>query len=217
MKKRNIVQKLFDEIKSLFLGGLFTLLPIALTVGFFAFTLRLIQSWFNPIYLIMPACLQTVPYSEIVLVIVTIFAIGAVLKFLLLQPLVDAIEKYFLGKLPLIRPVYFGIKQLVSAFGHKNTEHFQKVVLIEFPRPGIYSIGFLTSEIPVELSPCKPEEIGCKVYYSVFIPNTPNPTTGYYVIAEEADCKPTSLSRQEAMTIIISGGIIQPDRFTKQN
>jgi uncharacterized membrane protein len=214
--EKSLLQKTFDGIKSLFLGGLFTLLPIALTIAFFTFTLRLIQSWFNPIYLIVPTYLRTIPYVEIMVVLVTIFIVGAIVKFLLLQPLIEAIEKYFVGRIPLIRPVYFGIKQLIRAFGPQDTEHFQKVILIEFPRSGVYSIGFLTTTVATEIAPCKPGQEGCPTYFGVFIPNTPNPTTGYYVIAEEKDLQYVNLTRQEAMTIVISGGIIQPERLEKK-
>lgn len=216
VKVKSFIQQILESVKSLFLSGLFTLLPVALTIAFFSFTLRLIQSWFNPIYLIVPDYLRTIPYVEIILVVITVFAVGAILKFLLLQPLIDAIEKYFVGRIPLIRPVYFGIKQLIRAFGPQDTEHFQKVILIEFPRPGIYSIGFLTSTIATEIAPCKASEPGCTKYYGVFIPNTPNPTTGYYIIAEEKDLQYMNITRQEAMTIVISGGIIQPERPQKQ-
>lgn len=212
-KTSNLLTKILDELKSLFLGGLFTLLPIALTIAFFTFTYSLLKSWFNPIYLITPQCLKVIPGSEFFIVLITVFIVGAVLKFLLLHPLIESLEHYFVKRLPLIRTVYFGIKQLVRALNPKDTEHFQKVVLIEFPRPGLYSLGFLTSKVPPKLSPCDIKDSSCKTFYSIFLPNTPNPTTGFYVIAAEEDFKTTELTRQEAMTIIISGGIIQPERL----
>ena len=217
MSVKKILQKIFDEIKSVFLSGLFTILPIALTFAFFSFTVGLITTWLNPIYHIIPLCLKIIPYCEFILVILTILLVGAVLKFLLLQPLVDFFEQYFLKKLPFIRTVYFGIKQLVQAFSPQDTEHFQKVILIEFPRTGIYSLGFLTNEVPSEIAPCKRGEIDCPTYYSVFVPNTPNPTTGYYVIIDRKECIPTNITRQEAMTLIISGGIIKPERFSQHS
>lgn len=213
-QKKTFFQIFFDEFKSLFLSGLLTLLPIILTFAFFSFALRLIQSWFHPIYHIMPSCLKSVVYSEIYLVLIAIFFVGAILKFFLLHPIVDSIEKYFVKKLPLIRPVYFGIKQLIHAFSPQDTVHFQKVVALEFPRPGIYSIGFVTNRLTADI--VGKDKNDPTVYCSIFIPNTPNPTTGYYVIIPEKDCTVISITRQEAMTIVISGGIIQPDRFIRE-
>ena len=210
----NILQKtssyILRTIKSLFISGLITILPITLTLALFTFTFKLLKSWLTPIYDIMPEALQGIPQSEIILTIVAIFTIGFVLKVFVLYPFIDWIESLF-GRIPLVRQVYFGIKQLVYAFHPRDEESFQDVALIEFPRKGIYSLGFITGETPIGIT----SEQGVTLY-NVFIPNTPNPTTGYYVIAKEDECQRIPLTRQEAMTIIISGGIITPDRFLRK-
>ncbi len=88
----------------------------------------------------------------------------------------------------------------------------KKVVLVEFPRQQIYSLGFLTSELQPEIAPNKKQK-----FFNIFIPTAPNPTSGYFVIAPEEDLIIVDLTRQEAMAMIISGGIIQPERFTKKD
>ena len=115
-----------------------------------------------------------------------------------------------LFKVPLVRPIYSGIKQLIHAFSIQDKITFKKVVLVEFPRTGIYSLGFLTSELPVSIAPTTETK-----FYNVFIPTTPNPTSGYFIILSEKDFKEVDLTRQEAMAMIISGGIIQPERLLK--
>ena len=97
-------------------------------------------------------------------------------------------------------------KQLVNAFNPDNHIAFKKVVLIEFPSKGLHSIGFLTSELVKELRPKK--EV---CYYNIFIPTTPNPMSGYFVILPKSEVIITNLNRQEAMAMIISVGIIQPN------
>ena len=84
----------------------------------------------------------------------------------------------------------------------------QQVVYVEFPRKGVYAIGFVTGTLPPEIAP-KTDE----TYYSVFIPTTPAPTTGDFAALTEKEFIKCSLTRQEAMALVISGGIIQPDKF----
>lgn len=109
-----------------------------------------------------------------------------------------------------MNPIYSGIKQLVQAFTVPEQLTFKKVVLIEFPRKDLYSIGFLTREIPADMAPNTVHK-----YFTIYIPTTPNPTTGFLIVAPENDFIIINISRQEAMSLIISGGIIQPERFVK--
>lgn len=99
---------------------------------------------------------------------------------------------------------------MVKAFTAQDQLTFQQVVIMEFPRMGIYSIGFLTGQSAIHLHPTEG-----KNYFNVFIPTTPNPTSGFLVIAAEGDFTVVDLTRQEAMSLIISGGIIRPERFEK--
>lgn len=100
----------------------------------------------------------------------------------------------------------------VQAFSIQDKITFKQVVLVEFPRPGIHSVGFLTSELAPELTLNNPQKC-----YGVFIPTTPNPTSGFFVVVPESDMHIVDLTRQEAMAMIISGGIIQPERLNKKN
>src|SRR5262249_46797328 len=103
---------------------------------------------------------------------------------------------------------YIGIKQLVQAFNPHDKQSFKQVVLIEFPRPGIYSIGFITSDVNPEISPHSDRR-----YYNVFVPTTPNPTTGFFFMVAQECVTIINISPKEAMALIISGGIIQPEQF----
>jgi uncharacterized membrane protein len=200
----------FDFIKSIFFNGLLIILPIALTVAVFTFFFRVLKSWLAPLYRLEPLSLQAIPHSEFILVLLLILITGAVFRFFFLQRFLHVIERIAL-KVPLLNPVYSGIKQLVQAFTVPDKLTFQKVVFVEFPRTGLYSVGFLTSEVPAEISP-QPS----KRYFKVFIPTTPNPTTGFLIAVPENEIISVDLSRQEAMSLIISGGIIQPERFGKK-
>ncbi len=207
---RFIGNKIGHYLWLFFLNGLLTVLPIVLTIALFNFSIKVLQGWLKPIYDLEPEFLQAIPFSEIILTIVIIFAIGTVIKLFLLEPLWHRIEK-LLMQIPLFRTVYSGIKQLVHAINPQDKVSFKQVVMVEFPRTGLYSIGFQTSELPQHLCPIAGER-----FYNIFIPTTPNPTSGFFIVAREKDIMITTMTRQEAMTMIISGGIITPDT-TKSN
>lgn len=199
-------------IRSWFLNGLLTLLPVILTLGIFSWSFNLLKRWLEPVTTIVPTALHSVlPHSEFLITLIFIFVVGAFVTHFLLKRLITSIE-HVLEKVPLLSQVYFGIKQLIAFLTAQEKFAVNQVVLIEFPHPGMYAIGFMTSEIAAAHAP-NPTEKFC----SVFVPTTPNPTTGFYLMVPARDCKPLDLTRNEAMAIIISGGIIQPERYTKSS
>lgn len=212
-QKPSFIKKLFNLGKSLFVSGVLALLPLALTLSIFAFLFKTTQAWLNPIYNLLPEALKAIPGVEFVVVFAVIIAIGTIIKSFILRKLIDLFE-WILGQVPLLKHVYFGIKQLLNAFGPKDDEHFKQVVLVEFPRRGSYSIGFVTNESSLH-SPQKEAAEPEKRYFNVFVPHTPNPTTGFFIFVPSDECTPLDISRQEAMTLIISGGIIQPENWKK--
>lgn len=199
--------KLIDFIWTLFLQGLLTILPITLTLALFNISFRFLKSWLEPIRKVCPPNFACIPHAEIFLSIAVIFLIGTIVKIFMFRSLVHAIEAIVL-KVPIIRTVYRGIQQLVKAFNPQDELTFKEVVFIEFPKADIYSIGFVTARLPKELSPKLDEPC-----VSVFIPTTPVPTSGFFILAPVSKIKSTDLSHQEAIALIISGGIITPERF----
>ena len=85
------------------------------------------------------------------------------------------------------------------------------MVLVQFPKEGVYSIGFLTRIVPDQML-AKDE----KEYINIYIPMTPNPTHGFFIMVPKGDYIETDLTRQEATSLIISGGILQPERYMKK-
>jgi uncharacterized membrane protein len=202
-----MIRSAISFVWNLFLNGLITLLPLTITFGLFSFSFRLIKGWLSPLRTINIPFLSSIPHAEIFFALGIIFLVGVIFKSIVVKSIMELFE-FFLEQVPLIRPVYTGIKQLVQAFSPTNHHSFKNVVLIEFPRKGVYSIGFQTSELVDELSPNK------KItYFNIFVPTTPNPTTGYFVVVQKEEIKILDLTTQEAMALIISGGIVQPHRF----
>lgn len=209
MKIMHYVRNFIAFLWSLFLNGLLTILPITLTLSVFNVSFRLLKSWLEPIAQVCPKYLLCLPHAEIFLAIAVIFLIGTVLKIFMLRSLIHAFESLLL-RVPIISTVYSGIQQLVKALNPKDVITFKQVVMLEFPRPGIYSIGFLTSEMPQALAPEADKE-----FVNVFVPTTPMPTSGFFVVVTRDKLITSKLTHQEAIALIISGGIIKPDRFTK--
>lgn len=207
---KSSIKKVFYIIFSYFIKGLLTLLPITLTIAVLNISFKMLKNWLRPIYNLEPEFLKSIPFSEFFLTFFVILLIGIILNIFILNSFWIMFEN-FIAKIPLVRPIYAGIKQLVDAFNPHDKDGIKHVVLVEFPRKGMYTIGFMTSEIAPDLSPNAQA-----VYYNVFVPATPNPTSGFYFMVAKEDIIIISLSRQEAMALIMSGGIIQPDRFNQK-
>ncbi len=200
-------KKVFYTIFGYFIKGLLALLPITLTIALLNISFRMLKNWLRPIYELEPEFLKAIPFSEFLLTFFVILFIGIILNFFILHSFWIMFEN-FISKIPLVRPIYAGIKQLVDAFNPQDSGGIKHVVLIEFPRKGMYTIGFMTSEIASQLSPNSNA-----VFYNIFVPTTPNPTSGFYFMVPKEEIIVINISRQEAMALIMSGGIIQPERF----
>ncbi len=211
MKTKKKVKQTATSIGFYFLNGLIALAPLLITFWLFSFLFTVVKILLAPLRTISFPLISSLPHYEVIVGICIIFLAGIFLKTFVIRSLMELIELLFY-QVPLVRPVYNGIKQLVHAFSPSDKSSFQRVVLVEYPRKGIFSLGFQTHTVAESLKPNKNGR-----WFSIFIPVTPNPTHGFFIIAQESDIIPTRLSNEEAMTIIISGGIVQPKQVEKNN
>lgn len=209
MKNKNFIYKLLDKIRSLFFNGVLIILPLSITVMLFNGFFRIMKGWLSPLLYLLPEQLKNIPQAEFALAISVTLFVGFISKVFVLKSLIHGFEN-LIFKLPLVKTVYSGIKQIVHALTNQDKLSFNTVVMAEFPNKGSYCLAFLTGECPDEISPDK-----SITHYNIYIPTTPNPTTGFFILMPKDKVIFTDLTRQEAMTIIISGGIIKPDRFIK--
>lgn len=142
-----------------------------------------------------------VPILAILLTLSLLYLLGLLSANVLGRRLIVWLE-YLFGKLPLVKTIYRATKQLVMLMGGSREMHFQRVVLVEFPRPGMKCIGFLTAVM-------KDMDTG-RDMASVFISTTPNPTTGYMQIVPLEEVSETKWSVEDAVKLLMSGGIISP-------
>ncbi len=136
---------------------------------------------------------------------------------LLLMTLLGWISNYFLGryfmsltekvmnKIPFLGSVYKTVKQIVETFKSSQNNAFQKTVLVEFPRPGLFSIGFVTGITKGEI-----QEKTAQTVVNVFVPTTPNPTSGFLILVPQGDIIDLEMSVGDGIKMIVSGGTLTP-------
>lgn len=132
-----------------------------------------------------------------------VLIVGAVAKNILGRKLVGFGE-YIINKIPLARTIYTATKQIIETImGRGGMKNLKRVAMFEYPRKGIYSIGFITSTI----EDGKYHNRSGRKLVSIFVPTTPNPTSGYYIMLPEEDIKELSISVEDAFRIIMSAGL----------
>lgn len=206
---------MFKSLRNAFVTGLLILLPLGFTFIVINFLLKTIGAPASRIFFfyVDPSLRQSPwinPLLDIVstLVVVTIITlIGFLSNYFLGRLIVNLTEKLF-TKLPFVGSVYNTAKQVVDAFNKEKKALFQKTVLFEFPKKGTYAIGFLTSTSKGEV-----QDITQTNLVNVFMPTTPNPTTGFLLMIPKDQITELNMSITEGMKLIISGGAVTPSDF----
>ncbi|MBT6870791.1 MAG: DUF502 domain-containing protein [Candidatus Marinimicrobia bacterium] len=132
------------------------------------------------------------------LTIISIYIIGRFVTNVLGKSLLNEIEK-LVERIPIVSLVYKTVKQITESISSQNNNAFKKVIQLEYPRKGLWTLAMVTGE-------SKDKE--GKEYYHLFVPTTPNPTSGYMIYALKSDTTKTELNVEEALKIIISGGML---------
>jgi uncharacterized membrane protein len=129
-----------------------------------------------------------------------IYLLGLIANNVVGRRILFAWEK-FIGSIPVVKGLYGGVKQVAEAFGPQSKDQFREVVLVEFPNPNSFAIGFATLAVHAP-------GVGEARY--VFVPTTPNPTSGYLLIVPRAKMKPLAISVEDGLKLVISGGVVGP-------
>ncbi|MCX6831775.1 MAG: DUF502 domain-containing protein [candidate division Zixibacteria bacterium] len=145
-----------------------------------------------------------VPGLGIVITIIIVFVAGILTRGVLGRGVVSLWER-FLSSLPLVRTIYSAAKQLLISVAEPKASMFQRVVVIPYPRLGMYCFAFAANEVALDSFGV----IGD--YVAVFIPSTPTPFTGFLVMVKKDEVYPTNISVEEAVKFIVSGGIVVPE------
>ena len=142
-----------------------------------------------------------------VIVLLMIISLGVVSKFFFARWIINASEMA-INKIPGVGMVYRTVKQIVDTFSKQNKAVFQAVVMLEFPRTGLYAVGFVTSKAKGEIQ----ERTG-EVVVNVFVPTTPNPTSGFLIFVPKKDVIELDMSVEEGLKFVVSCGIVEPEKL----
>ncbi len=189
------------------LAGLLVLVPLAITVWVLDWivstldqTLQILPRHWHPDYLIG----VHVPGFGVLLALAIVLLIGAVASNFFGRKLVGWWDS-LLGRIPIVRSIYSSVKQVSDTLFSENGNAFRKALLVQWPREGVWTIAFQTGtpggDVVNHLGPD---------YLSVYVPTTPNPTGGYFVMLKASDCIELNMSVDEALTYVISMGVVSP-------
>lgn len=203
---------MFNKIRNNFLTGVAIIFPLAITVIIVRYLIIKINSWIlNPLVGFLKVNPYLTEYSMLIakalvfiLVILLISFIGWAANIIFLRRTFAFGEKLF-RKIPMVGKIYSVTKEIGSAFLGQQKAFFKKVVLVEYPRRGAYSIGFATGEGKGEIK----EATGAELI-SMFVPTTPNPTSGIFLLVPKSDVKFLDMSVEEGLKIVVSSGAITP-------
>jgi len=198
-------------LRKYFLAGVVALAPLLVTVAIINWLLDMSDKGVA----LLPAHYRPevmfgfdIPGMGVLVALLFILIIGSLTTHFIGSQLMRFID-LIMERIPLVRIVHKATRQLLSAIFSDSSKAFQKVVMVQFPRPGCWVIGFVTGEGAM---PGRTDEPGNHVV-SVFVPSTPLPTTGWLLFVDEHDLTHLDLSVEEGMKLVLSGGMLQPPKI----
>lgn len=206
-----------QHLRSVFISGLITLVPLIVTIWVIELVYHVVTFISYPVaewivgsklfehLLHAPAhsVEYLAPVIAIILSIAAIYVLGILGTFVLGRQILNAIDR-FIENLPLLKGIYSTTKQVIGVFRRGGGgAGFQRVVLAEFPGPGLWTIAFVTNEI---------QDSTCGTHYvTLFIPMTPNPTSGFFQMARADAVRNTDWTVDQGIKIVLSGGLLAPN------
>lgn len=197
------------RLRNYFLTGLVVAAPVTITVVLVMWFVDFVDAWFTPM---IPARYRpeqyldfTVPGLGVIIAVVLLILLGALTANLFGRTLVSYGER-LVQRMPLVRNIYGALKQIFETVLSQSQNSFREVALIEYPRRGIYSIVFVTTTAKGEIQERADEEM-----VSVFLPTTPNPTSGFLLFVPRRDVITLDMSVEDAAKMVISAGLVAPE------
>jgi uncharacterized membrane protein len=202
----------YITLRNAFFSGVILVAPLAFTVYVFSKIISFVGETFRPFFFfVIPNSLRDRPSLD------AVWNILATVIVIALVTLLGYVSRYVLGKyffsiggrfiqsIPGVSAVYNTVRQIVNTFSSQSRHTFNKVVLVQFPREGCWTIGFLTNTVQGEAHVKAGEEV-----WTVFVPTTPNPTSGFLLMVPRSELVELDMAAGDGMKMIISGGAIVP-------
>jgi uncharacterized membrane protein len=200
-----------DRLRGYFLAGLLVFLPVAITLWFIGWVIDLLDS----VLAVLPGGVHPNTYLPIpipklgaVVTLALILFLGILTRGVATRRFLAAWETVF-ARIPVFRGIYAAVQKLVETFlGQSHAQ--RQVVMIEYPRAGVYTVGFAMGRAWSHLEDKKKAQL-----VNVFVPTTPNPTAGFYLLVPSHEVTPLNMTMEEALKLITSSGLITPDDKSK--
>ena len=192
------------KLRGHFLAGILVVVPISVTLWILFWIFTAVDSILGSY--VERFLGRSVPGVGFVTTIVLIYLVGAIVGNVLGRRLVDFGEG-LLAKVPVVRPLYASIKQILEGFSAPGKAGLGQTVLIEFPRKNIWTVGFITNEAPTQSGEAR---------LNIFIPTSPNPASGFLQIVNEEEVIRTDIPIDQALRMIISAGKVSPEEINSQ-
>ncbi|MEK6806506.1 MAG: DUF502 domain-containing protein [Pseudomonadota bacterium] len=190
-------------LRKWFIAGLLVWIPLGATL----LVIRFLVGALDTSLLLIPQGLRPdIPGLGVLLSLVLVLSTGAIAANFLGSQAVSWAEE-LLARIPVVRSVYGGLKKLTEQVFSGSGSAFRKVVLFEYPRKGVWSVGFLSADAPHEISAAA----GRADLVAVFVPTTPNPTSGFIMLVPRAELIELPMTVQQGMQYVISLGVVAPE------
>ncbi len=200
--------KFINWIKKNFFAGLIAALPFALTIYIIYFLIDKFDNFIGSYFAIY------FPGIGLIAVSILIFVFGVLIRNIIGSKLLKYSE-LLIDRMPFINRIYKSIKHVTSSLIGSGNKIFKRVVLLEYPRKGIFSLGFVTEKMSSSFEILN-GELNSEEYISVFVPTTPNPTSGYLIYIKDSDVIDLDVDVESAMKIVISGALVKRDFINNQ-
>lgn len=194
---------MLQKISSWFLRGLITLLPLLVTIWLLFFLFTFLDSILGNIITLVVG--HPIPGLGFLLTITLILLVGFFATYIIGAQLFKLGEE-ILYRVPIVKSIYSAVKQINELlFMQKNADEYRRACIVEYPRKGVWSIGFVTSDAAAEIEAKAKEKM-----LNVFIANTPTPATGFLCIVPARDVILLDMRIEDAFRYVVSGGVLKP-------
>lgn len=199
-------------LKRYLITGLLVWLPITVTIWIIDY----IIDTTDKLITLIPAQWQPekyigfhIPGLGFVIAVLALFITGVFAANVLGRKILEAWDS-LLGRIPVVKSIYSSVKKVSESLLSDNSRSFKTPVLVPFPQPNIWTIAFVSGSIPHALNGSLPEKDN---YIPVYVPTTPNPTGGYYIMVHKSDIRELNMTVDEALKYVISLGMVMPDEL----
>jgi len=200
--------KFWNLISSFFFRGLITVLPLLVTLWLLWVVFSFADGLLGKLIELIVG--RPLPGVGFLIIIIFIFITGILTTFILGEKIIQYVER-FLSRVPIVKSIYVSVKQINDVFFQKRGKGYQRACVVEYPRKGIYTVGFITGEAAKEIE----KKTNTRELVNIFIANTPTPATGFLIAVPAEEVKLLDMRIDDAFKYVVSGGVLKPAKRKK--